>query len=1007
MLRRFFIAVFVFQAFLGTCAGVMPVPFRPDPPITVDGLLGDWETVPFSHEIASKDHVVWKQEYSQWASAHDLSGIVRLAWRPEGLYIAAQVKDDVFRNSGPGRGMFKGDHIELFIDTCPDDEPERKKFGVGQFQLAISPGDLNDTRPEDAFGRINPEVYQYHPAAKSIVNALVASQKTADGWNIEALIGWDELGVSKPAKDNRLGVEVVFSDSDSEQIMQEKMMTISTDAWKLKDRGRLIASALADSEGNVSEVVKARKEKPVLICGSAVIAPQSSIEKNFVMPKVPEGYFAVLFVRSRLQSTKNNGDTPAMTLAINGKGVTGENLLNKTTEMKSTDGTMIKIFTKANGFRVPYASSYKEANLHFSAGNRYARFVSNEPRTDFKFDVTELLHEGKNILKIGNLHPNIKTSMHVADIEISFESQKEKTKIKELQRASQYYFPTRTTSERIRFKILKRNAIEVPVGQISHIVRSSFSIPGGKWVNKSNRYFSLKRTVTQRDGVLEVKDRFTNLTDKNLGIMQRHEVDVQDKNAKYYLNGILRPFGLRGYYRSGNGTSFVELSAGWIGMLAINDAFRIHAKNYLLSKGGIGLCDPNLVIGPGSSYTAEWVIVPGEKGDYWDFINTLRRFLDVNFKIDGSGACSQTYKNANATKWTVEKFQTFFENKSAFYGISALTTRSIYKGKKLDYLWNHGNAMLQADMTSTEECYKKWRQAVPDMKILGYFHCFIDSGDNTDKLCPDDKILNISGKQVTYGRYYYPLFYPTLTNKFGKTIEPIIDMYFDKLKTDGIFWDEMSRSNVDYHYGFPWDQCSGDIDLKTHDVVALKSSVSLITKPWRLKLAKKILQKGYLVGNGVPACREIRELKFPCFSETAQSTFATKQHLYSPVILGDHLSEVSEVDSYRSMLAGLDYGCVYYWYSDKVIPTHKTLTSKMFPITPVQLGAGFIIGKERIITKISGFFGWGDASEHEVFFFDENGIPVSGQKVTTKMVDGNRFSEINLWPDWSAVIVKK
>ena len=48
----------------------------------------------------------------------------------------------------------------------------------------------------------------------------------------------------------------------------------------------------------------------------------------------------------------------------------------------------------------------------------------------------------------------------------------------------------------------------------------------------------------------------------------------------------------------------------------------------------------------------------------------------------------------------------------------------------------------------------------------------------------------------------------------------------------------------------------------------------------------------------------------------------------------------------------------------------------MFPITPVELHEGYIIGQERIVTNRSGLFGWGDDSRHEVHVFDDQGREV-------------------------------
>ena len=149
-------------------------------------------------------------------------------------------------------------------------------------------------------------------------------------------------------------------------------------------------------------------------------------------------------------------------------------------------------------------------------------------------------------------------------------------------------------------------------------------------------------------------------------------------------------------------------------------------------------------------------------------------------------------------------------------------------------------------------------------------------------------------------------------------------------------------------------------------------------------------------------------LQFPCFVETGSITNCTRSHLYSPIALGDHLTERSEKDAYMTMLAALDYGCVYHWYNDmNVIPTHHHLTRCMYPITPIELQEGYVIGEERIITKKSGLFGWGDDSAHEAHAFDDTGREVEGFDVPSVTKDGKTYSEIRIAEDWSAAIVRK
>ena len=110
----------------------------------------------------------------------------------------------------------------------------------------------------------------------------------------------------------------------------------------------------------------------------------------------------------------------------------------------------------------------------------------------------------------------------------------------------------------------------------------------------------------------------------------------------------------------------------------------------------------------------------------------------------------------------------------------------------------------------------------------------------------------------------------------------------------------------------------------------------------------------------------------------------------------------------RGRIAALDYGLVYHWYNDLlVVPTYHTLTRYMYPITPMELHEGYIIGRERIITKKSGLFGWGDSAEHEVHVFDSSGREVPDFKAPLVRRNGKTYSELRLPEGWSAAVVRK
>jgi hypothetical protein len=61
----------------------------------------------------------------------------------------------------------------------------------------------------------------------------------------------------------------------------------------------------------------------------------------------------------------------------------------------------------------------------------------------------------------------------------------------------------------------------------------------------------------------------------------------------------------------------------------------------------------------------------------------------------------------------------------------------------------------------------------------------------------------------------------------------------------------------------------------------------------------------------------------------------------------------------------------------------------MFPLTPVELGEGFIIGKERIITCVSRDFLWPHAQKPHVLLFDERGRKVLSDSQMIAITKGN------------------
>ncbi len=177
-------------AMVGAAASVEPaphgIPYKPDPPPAIDGRLDEWENVPNACVIQTREQVAHGRK--AWKSAQDLSAKVWLAWRGEYLYLAADVTDDHHVQKGRGADMWRGDHVELYLDAAPDLEPQRNTWGQGQIQLGFSPGNLQHTG--DPLTDILPEAVVFTPEGSSAEGVLVAAQKTEKGYALEAAVPW-------------------------------------------------------------------------------------------------------------------------------------------------------------------------------------------------------------------------------------------------------------------------------------------------------------------------------------------------------------------------------------------------------------------------------------------------------------------------------------------------------------------------------------------------------------------------------------------------------------------------------------------------------------------------------------------------------------------------------------------------------------------------------------------------------------------------------------------------
>jgi hypothetical protein len=560
--------------------------------------------------------------------------------------------------------------------------------------------------------------------------------------------------------------------------------------------------------------------------------------------------------------------------------------------------------------------------------------------------------------------------------------------------------PTREpwTAHKIDYiaKITKDGAVKVAWSDREVVFTSRFSNPNGKWTNSNPDGIGHKREIITQDECILVRDTFKNNTDQNRPLMVEHLGEIESYEA-LYLGGRFVPMKTGQASTAENPSVVVLGKESGIGVMPRDDVFRIHYRGAFDGKT-IKLADNSLVLRPGVTYQHEWLIFPLPIGDYWHFANAARRHLKVNFTIPGSFTFFGLHKvDLPLMPWEIKSY---LDRKNANY--TSVVLGGTYKG-----LFPHGPPKRTVDPVKAVTTNAVIRAVRPQTKLLSYFNTFDCARRAGEKdPWPECRIMLPNSKQVHNGATY-PLYFATLDNAYGKEMDANVDWLLNTVGADGLYWDCYAYNTVD-HYGEPWDGWTGSIDPKTHKLTRKRSSSTLLTWPYREKITKRLMDEGRpLVANSNPVLHSEYQYQFPRFVETADIGAVTKAHLYTPIALGDHITERNEVDSYRWMLRSLNFGGLYYWYSGRIIPTHETLTSYMFPITIMELHEGYIIGQERIVTNRSGRFGWGDSSQFDVAVFDRVGK--RSDKIKTPRIErgGKAYVELRLPEGYSAAIVRK
>lgn len=566
-------------------------------------------------------------------------------------------------------------------------------------------------------------------------------------------------------------------------------------------------------------------------------------------------------------------------------------------------------------------------------------------------------------------------------------------------------------------------------------------------IEAHGEFYRLERRFKLEAGKIFVKDTLTNLKTEPTGFIIRTILTAPSAFQHSFTPGGAE-----------NPTLYVTGEAGGLGVLAEDNLTRLRFEPSLgLPSNQARFQLGDFALDAGKSYTMRWTIYPLAKGaTYFDFVNQVRRDWRGNFKIEGPFFYFDLGDKQDLLN-DPQKRRAYLQRKRL--GVVALNPWLDYDPGSFDRVWTRDEFKERM-----QQAMRALKAADPNVKCVGCIETDwvtidperIPNGDKLPKRAGGYTPLNVeetriideanlpwkdSVKRKADGTLEMELYsrggklqtalsvYPAVGNYQHEFLLGQVKFLLDEVGLDGFYIDEFNQA---WRGGIPsyegWDGLSAEVNPQTGRVGRRFVDCSLAGVASRVALAQYALQRGKIViANTYATAQEEQSLAASRFQETQASfdpfavadgikppevAFLYRGALASPIGLGIVGVSGQEDTARRVMKAVVTYlrhGMLYYHYSIKDIPETGPGSGEygpinhMFPITPVELREGCIVGKERIVTCVSGTFVWPAPAKPSVLLFDLNGREIPHTFAVTR--SGKGWNVDMQLKDWAEIAI--
>ena len=170
----------------------LPVRDIPRLDAEIDGKPGDWGEKGLTVVSLPGRH-------GKLRAADDFDPSLRIGWNERGLLLLVQVKDNVVHESQDESNPTLGDSVEVFLAPT---------LGArGGYRCVLTPGSAPKHAARSHLWRYGKATANGKPAAE------VSGHKTPDGYVLEALLPWTNLGIT-PRVGGEVAMQLVVTDDD-------------------------------------------------------------------------------------------------------------------------------------------------------------------------------------------------------------------------------------------------------------------------------------------------------------------------------------------------------------------------------------------------------------------------------------------------------------------------------------------------------------------------------------------------------------------------------------------------------------------------------------------------------------------------------------------------------------------------------------------------------------------------------------------------------------------------